>query len=231
MALYTIGDLHLALSMDKPMDIFGQIWKDHDKKIAASFSTLSEEDVVVLCGDFSWGMSLEQALEDFRFLDSLPGQKLLLKGNHDYWWDTVTKMNAFLEANGLRTIRFLHNNSFSYGAYALCGTRGWFKDEETADKERNRKVLNREVMRLEMSLGAAEVGKPILCFLHYPPLYQGYECPEILETLQKYPVERCYFGHLHGLGHRRAIEGERFGIDFSLVSADYLDFKLKKICE
>ena len=230
MGLYTIGDLHLSLSTNKPMDIFGEVWKNHTETLRESFSRLTDQDTTVLCGDSSWGISLEESLEDFRFIDALPGQKLLLKGNHDYWWETAAKMNAFFEKNDIRTIRFLHNNCYFYGDYALCGTRGWFSDEETPNMAHNRKVLNREVQRLELSLKAAGE-KPILCFLHYPPLYQGYECPEILEVLQRYNVKACYYGHLHGPSHRRAIEGNRFGIDFSLVSADYLRFELKKICE
>ncbi len=230
MALYAIGDLHLGLSVEKPMDIFGEIWKDHTEKIKAGFSQLTDEDTVVLCGDSSWGISLEESLRDFQLLDSLPGQKILLKGNHDYWWETAAKMNAFFEKHRLTKLRLLHNNCSFYGPYALCGTRGWFRDEETADNAHNKKVLNREVMRLETSFKAA-AGRPILCFLHYPPMYQGYTCPEILEMLQKYSVEACYYGHLHGPSHRKAIEGMHGGIDFSLVSADYLRFQLKKICE
>lgn len=230
MGLYTIGDLHLSLSTNKPMDIFGEVWRGHTEKLKESFSKLSAEDTIVLCGDSSWGISLEESLEDFRFIDALPGQKIILKGNHDYWWETASKMNAFFAANEIKTIRILHNNCYFYGDYALCGTRGWFKDEETADMAHNRKVLNREAQRLECSLKAAG-DRPILCFLHYPPMYQGYECPEILAVLQKYPVQACYYGHLHGPSHKRAIEGRRFGMDFSLVSADYLRFELKKICE
>ena len=230
MALYAIGDLHLSLSVNKPMDIFGEVWQGHTEKLRESFSHLTDEDPTVLCGDSSWGISLEESLEDFRFIDALPGQKLLLKGNHDYWWETAAKMNAFLEKNDLKTIRFLHNNCYFYGDYAICGTRGWFSDEETPDMAHNHKVLNREVQRLELSLQAAGE-KPILCFLHYPPMYQGYECPEILNALQKYNVKACCYGHLHGPSHKRAIEGNRFGIDFSLVAADYLKFQLKKICE
>ncbi len=230
MALYTIGDLHLSLSVNKPMDIFGPVWQGHTEKLRESFSALREEDTVVLCGDTSWGISLEEALADFQFIDSLPGQKLLLKGNHDYWWETAAKMNAFFEKHGIRSLKLLHNNCHFYGGYALCGTRGWFRDEETGDMAHNRKVLNREVMRLETSLKAAGE-RPILCFLHYPPQYQGYACPEILEVLQKYRVRACYYGHLHGPSHKRAVEGLCGGIGYHLVSADYLRFQLKKICE
>ena len=230
MGLYAIGDLHLSLSVNKPMDIFGEVWKDHTEKLRASFSQLRDDDTIVLCGDTSWGISLEEALEDFRFLDRVPGRKILLKGNHDYWWETAAKMNAILAEHEIPTLQLLHNNCFYYGNYALCGTRGWFSDEETPDMAHNRKVLNREAMRLETSMKAAG-GRQILCFLHYPPLYQGYACPEILELLERYPVKACYYGHLHGPSHKRAIEGMHAGVDFSLIAADYLRFQLKKICE
>lgn len=230
MALYVIGDLHLSLSTNKPMDIFGDVWKNHTEKLRESFSGLTPEDTVVLCGDTSWGISLDEALADFQWINALPGTKILLKGNHDYWWETAKKMNSFFEQHDLHTLRILHNNCYFYGDYALCGTRGWFRDEETADMAHNHKVLNREVMRLEASLKAAGE-KEILCFLHYPPMYQGYRCPEILQVLEKYRVKACYYGHLHGPSHKKAMEGICWGIDYSLVAADYTRFQLKKICE
>ena len=228
MALYAIGDLHLSFSCNKSMEVFGDAWKDYVSRLEASLSCLTEEDTIILAGDTSWGMSLQEAEADFRFLDRFPGRKLLLKGNHDYWWTTVSKMKRFLEEREIRSLDFLHNNAFTYGDYALCGTRGWFLEED--QRPHNAKVLAREVGRLEASLKAAE-GKPILCFLHYPPLYQGYECPEILETLKKYHVRHCCYGHLHGPTIRRRLEGNRSGIEFSLISADYLGFIPKKICE
>ena len=157
-----------------------------------------------------------------------PCKKYLVKGNHDYWWSTVSKMKNFFTEKGLTTLDFLHNNCALYGDYALCGTRGWFFEED--QKPHNAKVLNREVGRLETSLKAAE-GRSIFCFLHYPPLYQGYECPEILRLLSAYPVERCCYGHLHGYAIKRRLEGGWNGTDFSLISADYLGFVPKKICE
>ena len=229
MALFAIGDTHLSLSSNKPMDVFGGGWEGYVDKLRAGFTAVGPEDTVVLCGDLSWGMSLEEAREDFAFLDALPGaRKLLLKGNHDYWWNTAAKMNRFFAENSFSTLQILHNNCYEYGEYALCGTRGWFLEED--QKPHNAKVLNREVGRLEASLKAAE-GRPILCFLHYPPLYQGYECPEILRLLASYPVERCCYGHLHGYAIKRRLEGERNGTEFSLISADYLGFVPKKICE
>lgn len=228
MALYAIGDLHLSLSVNKSMEVFGPAWENYHARIEASLSQLQEEDVLILAGDTSWGMSLEEAEADFKFLDRFPGKKYLIKGNHDYWWTTASKFNRFCAEKEIRSLELLHNNCVFYGDYAVCGTRGWFLEEE--QKPHNAKVLAREVGRLEMSLQAAG-DKPILCFLHYPPLYQGYECPEILEMLKKYQVRQCCYGHLHGPTIRRRLEGNRGQIDFSLISADYLGFIPKKICE
>ena len=228
MALYAIGDLHLSLTANKSMEVFGPAWENYVARIEEALGKLHEEDTLILAGDTSWGIDLKEAEADFRFLDRLPGKKYLIKGNHDYWWTTAAKFHRFCEEKGLHTLDLIHNNCTVYDEFALCGTRGWFFEED--QKPHDAKVMNREVMRLERSLQAAE-GKPILCFLHYPPLYQGYQCPEILEMLKKYSVQRCCYGHLHGPAIRRRIEGERYGIDFSLISADYLGFIPKKICE
>ena len=228
MALYAIGDLHLGLGVDKPMDVFGPGWADHVRRLQDGFSQLTGEDLTVLCGDTSWGIDFRESLPDFQFIDALPGKKLILKGNHDYWWNTAAKMRRFFSENGLTTLDILHNNCHIYGDYALCGTRGWFYEEEQTGH--NEKVFNREVMRLEASLKAAGE-RPILAFLHYPPLYTGYRCPEILQKLEAYGVARCCYGHLHGPTHRRAIEGRVGTVDYSLVSADYLGFVPKKILD
>ena len=228
MALYAIGDLHLSLTANKSMEVFGEAWKNYVARIEESLSTLTDDDTLVLAGDTSWGMSLEEAEADFRFLDRFPGRKLLVKGNHDYWWNTAAKLHRFFEEKGIRTLDILHNSCAFYGDYAICGTRGWFLEED--QKPHNAKVLNREVLRLEASLQAAG-DRPILCFLHYPPLYQGYECPEILAVLEKYHVGTCCYGHLHGPVIKRRMEGRRGETDFSLISADYLGFVPKKICE
>ena len=228
MALYAIGDLHLSLTADNSREVVCPAWENYTERIGGSLSQLTADDVLVLAGDTSWGIDLNEAEADFRFLDQFPCKKYLVKGNHDYWWSTATKMKNFFTEKGFTTLDILHNNCALYGDYALCGTRGWFFEED--QKPHNAKVLNREVGRLEASLKAAE-GRPILCFLHYPPLYQGYECPEILRTLAAYPVEQCCYGHLHGYAIRRRLEEERNGTTFSLISADYLGFVPKKICE
>ena len=228
MALYAIGDLHLSLTANKSMEVFGPAWKDYVSRIEESLSVLTEEDTLILAGDTSWGIDLNEAEADFKFLDRFPGKKYLIKGNHDYWWVTAAKLHRFFEEKGIKSLEILHNNCIFYGDYAVCGTRGWFLEEE--QKPQNAKVLNRELMRLETSLKAAGE-KPILCFLHYPPLYQGYQCPEILEMLERYSVQMCCYGHLHGPTIKRRMEGKSGKTEFSLISADYLGFIPKKICD
>ena len=228
MALYAIGDLHLSLMVNKPMDIFGAGWTNHVQRLEAAFSALNDDDVIVLCGDTSWGIDFTESLADFRFIDRLPGKKIILKGNHDYWWNTAAKMKRFFDENELNTLDILHNNSFCYGDYAICGTRGWFYEEEQSCH--NAKVLNREIGRLEASLKAAGE-RPILAFLHYPPLYSGYRCPEVIGKLEEYGVERCYYGHLHGPSHRLAKAGVYGTVDYHLVAADYIGFRPKKIMD
>lgn len=228
MALYAIGDTHLSLSVNKPMDVFGGGWEGYVDKLSEGLGVLKEEDTLVLCGDISWGMSLEEARADFAFLDALPGRKLILKGNHDFWWNTASKMSRFFAEEGFTTLNILHNNSYTYGPYALCGTRGWFYEEE--QDGHNEKVFNRELIRLEASLKAAGEGEKI-CFLHYPPIYRGYRCLEIIRLLEQYGVSRCYYGHLHGGSHRLAVEGRQGSVEYHLVSADFLRFQPQIICE
>ena len=229
MALYAIGDLHLSLNSDKPMDIFGEKWHGYVDKIRAGFAPLHEDDVTVLCGDLSWGMSLEESLEDFRFIHALPGKKILMKGNHDYWWSTAAKFRKFCEENGFENLNLLNNNCYEYEGVAICGTRGWFYEEDRSG-EHDEKVFKRELLRLEASLKAAGDMRKMV-FLHYPPLYQGYQCPEILRLLREYEVKVCCYGHLHGPVIRRRQEGKYGNTEFSLISGDYLGFVPKKICE
>lgn len=228
MALYAIGDTHLSLSADKPMDIFGGSWSGYVEKLREGFEEVSAEDTVVLCGDLSWGMSLTQAREDFAFLDALPGKKLLMKGNHDYWWTTAAKMNQFFAENGFTSFELLHNNCHLYGEIALCGTRGWFYEEDRGGH--SAKVFNRELIRLEASLKAGGEREKY-CFLHYPPLYQGYRCQEIIDLMERYGVTRCYYGHLHGGSHRLAVSGVQGKVEYRLVAADYLGFRPLKILD
>ena len=229
MALYAIGDTHLSLNSNKSMEVFGLGWENYVERLKEGFSEVREDDTVILCGDLSWGMSLQEADKDFAFLDhELPGEKWILKGNHDYWWGTASKMNTFFESKGFKHLHILHNNCARYGDLALCGTRGWFFEENGSPHWE--KVFKRELIRLEASLQAAGESEKI-CFLHYPPLYKGYRCDEIIELLTRYEVKACYYGHLHGPSHRLAIQGLQEGINYQLVAADFVGFKPKKICE
>jgi len=223
MSLYAIGDLHLSLSADKPMDVFGGRWEQYTGKILEGFSKLQPEDVTVLCGDLTWGMGLEGSLADFQFIQALPGRKIVLKGNHDYWWTTVTKADRFLKGHGVDSITFLHNNCHFYEDIAICGTRGWFYEEESGN-EHDKKILNRELGRLETSLKAAG-DREKLCFFHYPPRYREYVCREIVDLLGAYGVKRCFYGHIHGSGARFAVQGLAEGVEYQMVSADYLQFR------
>ena len=226
MALFTIADLHLSHGVEKPMDIFGGRWQGYMDKIEKNWlAVVRPEDTVVIGGDISWGIDFDEAREDFHFLNRLPGRKIILKGNHDLWWNTVRKMNAFLAENGIENVEFLFNNCFFYGETALCGTRGWFFEEEFKESH-DEKIFRREMLRLEASLKAAQRQNPaeIYCFLHYPPLYANFCCDEIIGLMQKYGVSRCVYGHLHSDSLRYAVEGTHCGIKFTLVSGDHVDF-------
>lgn len=228
MSLFAIGDLHLALGApEKNMEAFGGRWVGYMDKIRRGFDLVRPEDLCVICGDLCWSMDLESALPDFQFLNDLPGKKLLLKGNHDYWWTTAAKMNAFFAQNGLDSLSLLHNNCVLWEETALCGTRGWFYEEETGT-EHDGKILRREAGRLRTSLQAAGEREK-LAFLHYPPLYRNYTCPEILAVLHEFEVKECFFGHIHGRGAHAAILGEEQGVCYRLISADFLDFYPLKV--
>ncbi len=223
MALYAIGDLHLCLGAPKPMDIFGGAWVGYMDKLREGISVITEADTTVLLGDLSWALGLEEAKADFAFIDQIPGRKIILKGNHDYWWSTAAKFNKFCQINGFSNMQVLNNNCFEYEDIAICGTRGWFFEEERSS-DHDGKVFRRELQRLETSLKAAGE-KQKYVFLHYPPRYKGYECREILDLLERYEVRRCFYGHLHGPSHALAMEGLWDGVEFRLVSADKLNFR------
>ena len=223
MALYAIGDLHLCLGASKPMDVFGGAWLDYMEKLKNGVSVIGPEDTTVLLGDLSWALDLDQAQEDFAWINEIPGKKIILKGNHDYWWSTAAKFYKFCEENHFFDMHILNNNHYEYNNWAICGTRGWFFEEERSG-EHDEKVFKREMIRLEASLqSAGELHK--IVFLHYPPRYKGYECTQILELFEKYQVRRCYYGHLHGASHGLAMEGLWDGVEYKLVSADRLNFQ------
>ena len=226
MAIYTIGDLHLSLGCEKPMDIFPG-WQGYMEKLERHWNTLVRpEDTVVLAGDTSWAMKLEDTVADFSFLQRLPGQKLLLKGNHDYWWTTVKKMERFLQENGFDSLHILHNNSILAEGLAVCGTRSWMFDVGESHDE---KVMNRELGRLRASLDAAQEGAERVAFLHYPPVYPNANAQQVIDLLKEYNVKRCFYGHLHGNAIRFAVQGMVDGIEYRLISADALAFCPYKI--
>lgn len=224
MAVYVIGDLHLSFGTNKPMDIFGPNWENHAERLIKGFSCVGAEDTVILAGDLSWGISLQEALPDFEFIEKLPGKKLIVKGNHDYWWETVGKSTRFFVENGIYSIGFLHNGAVLADNMALCGTRGWLFEEERS--EHNEKIYRRELGRLEASLreGKKLQAEELIAVLHYPPLCAGFECEEITDMLADYKVSRCYYGHLHGASHQFAFNGVRKGVSYHLISGDYLSF-------
>lgn len=234
MSIYVIGDLHLSFNQSKPMDIFGDNWSNHEQQIKDNWiDTVKPEDTVIIPGDFSWATYLEETKLDFEFLNSLPGKKILLKGNHDYWWTTLTSMRNFLKENHFENIDFLFNNSYLVEGKIIVGTRGWvFQENEEANK-----MINRENERLKLSIksGIEQYGtdRPIIAFMHYPPIaskdMNNNKYLEFYQTLKDYNIKECYYGHLHGNSYKEAIEGDVGGINFHLISADYLNFKLEKI--
>ena len=227
MALYAIGDLHLCLGAPKPMDIFGGAWVGYMEKLRQGMQVLTGEDTLVLMGDLSWALDLESAKADFAWIAALPGRKIILKGNHDYWWSTAAKFTKFCQENGFENLFLLNNNCYFYEDTAICGTRGWFYEEERSGQH-DEKVFRRELGRLEASLKAAGEREKLV-FLHYPPRYKGYECPEILALLERYGVRRCFYGHLHGGSRSLAREGLWNNVDFRLLSSDQLDFRPMQI--
>lgn len=223
MSLFAIADLHLSLGTDKPMDVF-EGWKDYVSRLKKNWiAAVGDKDTVVIAGDISWAMKLENAVQDFLFIDSLPGRKLILKGNHDYWWSTKKKIEEFLQTNHFSSIEIIHNNAAVVGDIAVCGTRGWLYDAESAE---DKKIVSREVGRLNTSLDEAEkTGKKPIVFLHYPPVYDVMECREIMDVLVNRGVSECYFGHIHGIAAaKRTPAGEYRGVGMHLISCDYLGF-------
>ncbi len=220
MSIFAIADTHLSFETDKPMDSFPG-WKDYVKRIEKNWNNLiTDNDTVVIAGDISWAMNFDELYNDFKFINELNGKKIIIKGNHDYWWNTLSKLKTFIEENGFDTIRFLFNNSYSVESVSICGSRGWMFDSE---EEHDEKVLSREVGRIKTSLESAECEEKIV-FLHYPPVTVDSSCDEIITVLKEYGIKRCYYGHLHGSAARLAADGEYEGINFRLISCDRLGF-------
>lgn len=225
MSLFAIADTHLSLGTNKPMDSFPG-WNDYVERLGNNWNSIvKEEDTVVIAGDISWAMNFDELYEDFSFLNDLNGKKIIVKGNHDYWWNTLSKMNKFIEENNFDSINILQNNSYDVEGISVCGSRGWMFE---SSEEHDEKILSREVGRIKMSLDSA-VNENRILFLHYPPITTNSSCNEILDTLKEYGIKKCFYGHLHGMATKYAFEGEYDGIDFKLISADRLSFVPKLI--
>ena len=228
MSLFAIGDTHLSFGTDKPMNVF-RGWDNYVERLETNWNNLiGEDDTVVIMGDISWAMNFKEMLEDFRFINSLNGQKIILKGNHDYWWNTMTKMNAFLEENSFDSIKFLFNNAYLCDGISVCGTRGWFYDAE--NDENTEKIILREAARLRTSIKAGrELGGEPVVFLHYPPVSKTQICQPIVDVLKEENIKHCYYAHLHSASAYNSFNGEMDGIKYELLSADYLKFCPKPI--
>lgn len=220
MSLFAIADTHLSFGTDKPMDTF-EGWQNYTQKLETNWNkVVAENDDVLIAGDISWAMNFDELVADFQFLEKLNGNKIILKGNHDYWWNTVSKMNKFLLDNEFKTIKFLYNNSYDCTGVSVCGTRGWMLENEDEDNER---ILLREIGRLKRSLDSAQNEQKIV-FLHYPPVSQNSCCNRIVDVLNEYGIKKCFFGHLHGEAAKYVLEGNLNGIDYRLISCDRLKF-------
>ncbi len=238
MSLYVLSDTHLSISDNKPMDIFGARWSGYTEKLRDRWNRIvTEEDTVVIAGDISWAMSHTGALEDLRFIENLNGKKIIGRGNHDYWWTSLTKLNALCRENGFDSLQFLYNNAYAVEDFIICGSRGWYIDESNRKMPQDadyQKIVAREAIRLELSLNEAVKlrdklkaadgqTREILVFLHFPPDFRGYVCSEIVAVLREFGIRRCYYGHIHGVYDipASAVSG---GIRYTLTSADFLDF-------
>ena len=235
MSLFVIADLHLSTAeqTNKSMEVFGRRWSDYVARLVHNWrAVVNDEDTVIIPGDVSWALTLDEAISDFTLLHSLPGRKILGKGNHDFWWSTASKLTAFTKEHAFQNIFFLFNNAFETDEFLLAGTRGWYQDEscENLPKDTDfKKLVAREASRLDTSLKAAKALKKendrreILAFLHFPPIWNGLVCEEIVDVLKKHGISRCFFGHIHG-NYTAPASFLHDGIAFSLISADFLEF-------
>jgi uncharacterized protein len=227
MGLYAISDLHLALSGDKPMDVFGEHWYKHHEKIKENWlEKISDEDTILIAGDISWSMKMEEGLKDLDWIHELPGRKIFVRGNHDYWWQSISKLNNLYE-----DMNFIQNNYFTYEDYAICGTRGWTCPGGEHFTEHDEKIYSRELIRLKLSLDLAVKNgyKKFMVMIHYPPTNERFEETEIIKIFKEYGVEKVFYGHLHGYSLKRVMVGEVEGIEYILTSADYINFNPIKV--
>lgn len=222
MALYAISDLHLAFNVDKPMDIFGERWLNHDEKIKKNWeSKINEEDTVLIAGDISWSMRAEDSKYDLDWIDSLPGKKIISKGNHDYWWQSISKLNNMYE-----NTKFVQNNFYTYEDYAICGTRGWTSPDSDKFTQHDRKIYDRELIRLRLSLDIAKNAgySKFIVMVHYPPTNENYDETEFTKVFKEYGVEKVIYGHLHGPSNFRIKNDKVDGVEYINTSCDFINF-------
>ena len=228
MSIFAIADIHLSKNpgISKPMDIFGDRWIDHENRIEKNWRELvHDEDTVIIPGDISWAMKLEDSIYDLNWISELPGKKVMLKGNHDLWWTGINRLNSMYEDN----IRFLQYDSVTVEGVSICGTRGWITPDDDEFTEADEKIYRRELLRLESSLQAAECDE-IIGFMHFPPVAKPMSFSGFQQLFEDYSVKQVYYGHIHGEeGFKRTIQGEYHGIEYHLISADYLNCKPIKI--
>lgn len=234
MAIYAISDLHLSFGVNKPMNIFGNVWDNYEETVKNNWiNTVKDEDTVIIPGDISWAMTLKESIKDFEFLNNLPGKKIILRGNHDYYFATKTKMQNFFNEAGFSNFEVLHNNAFVVEDYIICGTRGWGKTENN-DAEQDKKIFAREEARLINSLNEGKrlqeeylekgIKKEIIVALHFPPFIANF-----IKIMEEYDVKKCIYGHLHGFGHNMVKEGLIGNIEYAMVGCDFTKFQLIKL--
>ncbi|MBR1884670.1 MAG: metallophosphoesterase [Clostridia bacterium] len=229
MALYGISDLHLSFGVDKPMNIFGKVWDNYEEKVKVNWKKkVKDDDFVIIAGDISWGMHLVESIKDFEFIHSLPGKKIILKGNHDYYFASKTKMEKFFKDNHMDEFYVLQTNAIDIGDYIICGTRGW--GEVEGEKELDEKIIKREAIRLRLSLDEAvklrgeNVGKKIVLAMHFPPFLKEFQ-----DVINEYDVYKCVYGHLHGYGHTKVKEGKIGNVTYVMIGCDYTGFEVTRL--
>lgn len=229
MALYAISDLHLSFSTDKPMSIFGDNWIGHENKIKKNWEEkINENDTILIGGDISWSMNADESREDLKWINDLPGRKIIIKGNHDYWWSGITKLNSLYDG-----MNFIQNNYFNYNEWAICGTRGWMCPGSDKFAEKDKKIYDRELIRLRLSLEAAQKDgyEKFICMIHYPPTNEKFNSSGFIEIFNEFKVEKVIYGHLHGPALGKVIQGIYDGVEYIMTSCDFINFDPVKIMD
>ncbi len=228
--IYAISDLHLSFAAEKPMDVFGSRWENYEARLCENWQAqIHQDDIVLMPGDTSWATYIKDGALDFDFINQLSGTKIISKGNHDYWWETLSKLNGFLDNNHFSSIRFLHNTVEVFGNVAICGTKGYPETENEPEDEEEKKLYRRELARLENGICMAKKtgAEKIVVMLHYPPGTRS----GFAKCLREQQVDFCVFGHLHGGSFDKAAQGNVGGVEYRLVSCDYLKFSPLYLCD